>query len=639
MNSESAVRQDGLTAETGELSAILAVLPVALVLLDGRGGALRYANEAFWGLWRIEALPKTSAELCTALQEHAASPELFAECWEKRSGSTVPAPDTSLRLRDGRELRWRTAVVGPSENMTPLIGHFFDELAPATTPDNSTADDLFRLTFEQAAVGMALLSVEFGFVRANASLCGLLGYEEPALRGMHLLDLVPADDSEGRRNWERYTRHGGTAFHLDQRLIRQNGEPIWAHLSVSVVRDSAGRPVCFMAQVEDVTQRKRDEAAQERREQALLEMATTDSVTGLYNRRFMMEFLNHRLIEAKRTEEPVSVLMLDIDWFHDLNERFGHDAGDQALRSVAACLQTSLREHDIACRYGGDELVVVLAGAPQTASLAAAERLRERLLELRPVAKLKDPVTCSIGVATFPEHASTAASLIKAADVALYRAKHSGRNAVAGYEPTKRDETAREDLDALRAGLQGASTEAVKALITAIDLRDRYTGAHCQRATKLAIQLAEHLGCSVDEIEVLRLGVPLLDVGKIGLPDGLLTKPGHLSPEEWNLTRQHPVWGEQLIRRAALPRAAIELVRWHHERLDGSGYPDSLQGDQIPFLVRIVNVADAATALREDRPHRRAWPRDRVLEYLRKQAPQKLDAQVVQAYCELFRGR
>ena len=316
--------------------------------------------------------------------------------------------------------------------------------------------------------------------------------------------------------------------------------------------------------------------------------------------------------------------MLDIDRFRELNERHGHDAGDRALRSVAERMRQALREHDLACRYGGEEFVMILAGAPFAAALAAAERVRERVEEIPPVAPHAARVTCSIGVASFPTHASTVASLLKAADVALYQSKHAGRNRVSGYEPIPFD-CPGDHLEKLKTGLQGASLEAVNALVTAIDLRDRYTGAHCQRVARLSIDMATALGCSDRRSRPSAWRLPCSTWASSGLPDYLLTKPGRLTKEEWVLMRQHPVWGEQLVRHTALPPETLELVRWHHERLDGSGYPDGLQGDQLPTLVRIVNVADVAAALTADRPHRRAWSHERMLEHLRGYAGTALD--------------
>jgi HD-GYP domain-containing protein (c-di-GMP phosphodiesterase class II) len=316
-----------------------------------------------------------------------------------------------------------------------------------------------------------------------------------------------------------------------------------------------------------------------------------------------------------------------------VNASFGHDAGDRALRAVAECLRRSLREGDLACRYGGEEFIVILSGTAAEGQ-AAAERIRRRVADLPPVAAGAGTITCSIGVAGFPDHASTADSLLKAADEALLSAKHAGRDRVCLFQPGPW-ELGPDQIERLGSGLQGAGQDAIRALITAIDLRDRFTAAHCQRVGRLAVSLGETLGCSLDELEVLRAGAPLIDVGKIGLPDYLLAKAGRLTRPEWELMRQHPIWGEQLVKCSSLPRDALQVVRWHHERLDGSGYPDGLTAARLPLVVRIAAVADVATALREDRPHREAWPRARVLQYLRRTAGKRFDADVVEAFCRL----
>lgn len=506
------------------------------------------------------------------------------------------------------------------------------DAAGAPSGRGSRQGELYRLTFEQAAAGMALISPDLVFLRTNASLSALLGYASGELSGLPIdLFLHP---EERRRGWRRALAPDRHSFHLERRLVHKDGRALWVHLSVSRVRDPGGRLLFYVAMAEDITDRREEETRRERRQRELQALATTDQKTGLYNHGFMQEFLAHRLAEAKRNRESVSLLMLDLDRFRELNEQHGHDSGDRALSAVAGCLTHGLREGDVACRYGGEEFVLVLATAPFAAALAVAERLRERVAGCGPVAVHAGPITCSIGVASFPEHASTPASLLKAADLALYQAKHAGRNQVCGYSRAE-PAAGGGDLTRLRSGLEGAGAEAVKALVTAIDLRDRYTGAHGQRVARLALDLAEAVGCTAEEREILRLGAPLLDVGKIGLPDHLLTKPGSLTRAEWELVRLHPIWGEQLLAATSLPRSVQELVRWHHERQDGSGYPDGLNGAQIPRVARIAAVADVGSALRDDRPHRRAWHRKQILDHLRDQAGTKLDEEIVAAYCRL----
>jgi len=497
------------------------------------------------------------------------------------------------------------------------------------------ADALFRVHFDKAPIGMTLLSAEGGYLRANRAFCRMVGYDEKELQRLSEPEVTHPDDP-----FHDFAEVRALAvveedpIQFDKRYIRRDGEAVWAQVSLSSLDDASSAGLYFIAMIQDITERKRTEDDLGRRIVELQALATTDPLTGIYNHRFMLDFLDHRLAEAKRTERPVSILMLDVDHFRRFNERHGHDVGDRALRSVAQCMRQVLREEDAACRYGGEEFAIVLSRANLPAALAVAERVRRRVEEAPPLTPGGDRLTCSIGVSTYPDHASTALSLLKAADVALYQAKHAGRNQVCEYLPGAL--SPQTDQEGLHGGLLATSLEAVQALITAIDLRDRYTGAHCQRVGRLAQELGVRLGVSDADLEVLRLGGSLLDVGKIGLPDHLLTKADQLTEEEWSQVRQHPVWSEQLLRQAGMPPEVQHLVRWHHERLDGSGYPDQMRGDELPMAVRIASVADVVTALKDDRPYRPAWTRPQVLAYLRQQDGKQLDAGVVQAYCDLY---
>jgi diguanylate cyclase (GGDEF)-like protein/PAS domain S-box-containing protein len=629
---------DSDQATDSEYGALIERLPVPVLLTDRSCERVLYANPPAARLWEVERYASFPA-LLDRMHLLAADAALVTELWEQRRALPLgpEGVESHLLLRDGRQVRWQTSPCPDDSGMGRGLLHVFQETAPEEPAARAApTDDLFRLTFEKAAVGMALISPDFRMLRANPSFCLMLGYDEAELRELCLLDMVDPEEGEPDSGWASGLTSGQQSFHLDRRFLRRDGQRVWVHLSVSVVRDASGRPVYYVAMAEDTTERKRAEEERDRQTRELQALATTDPLTGLYNHRYMHEYLGHRLLEARRTGQPVSVLMLDLDHFRALNEDYGHDVGDRALRSVADTMRHALRGQDVACRYGGEEFVMILAGAPFRSALAAAERVRRRVEAIRPLVVDGRAVTCSVGVATYPVHASTAASLLKAADIALYEAKRGGRNRIQGYQPVAVEVTPQ--IEKLTSGLNGASLEAVNALVTAIDLRDRYTGAHCQRVARVSLELAIHLSCSDAEIETLRLGASLLDVGKIGLPDQILTKPGRLTREEWALMREHPIWGEQLLRRSALPPEVLQLVRWHHERLDGSGYPDALQADDIPLLVRIVSIADVATALRDDRPHRRAWPRARVTEYLQRHAGATLDERVVGAYCELYGG-
>lgn len=617
------------------LRSVAEGLPHALLVTDLSCARLLFTNPAFqsvWGAHESQSLP----QLIDLMARQAAVPQQVIQIWSQLVPlvAASAARDECISLADGRTISWKQGQLRREDGEPWGVLHLFEicEPVPLVTPP---ADALFRTVFERAAVGIALVSAEGRFVRVNEAFCYLVGHGESQLLGMSLAQLIHPDDSCHRETWQDGLPAGHEASHLELRCQHRDRPQVWLHLSISVVNNADGFAQYGLILAEDITSRKAREAEQELRTQELMALASTDPLTGLYNHRFMRECLARRIVDAKDAGQTVSVLMIDADQFRELNLQSGHDAGNRALCCLADALRQSLRENDVACRYGGDEFLVILAGVPYAGAIRAAERVRHRVEAAGGVAALTGPLTCSVGVATYPTHASTPESLLKAADLALYQAKSEGKNRVVGFE-TASPASMSAEIEELKTGLQGASLEAVNALVTAIDLRDRFTGAHCQRVAKVAVELARFLNLPEEEIEAVRMGAPLLDVGKIGLPDTLLTKEGKLTQAEWALVRKHPLWGEQLVRKSSLPEAAVQVVRWHHERLDGSGYPDALTGEQIPRLVRVVSVADVATALREDRPHRRAWPLARVREYLLRHAGSRLDADAVNAWCELY---
>lgn len=617
------------------LRSVAEGLPHALLVTDFGCSRVLFANPAclqVWGVRESVTLPL----LVELMAAQAAVPQQVTQAWAELSASSSSgsAHDEWIPLADGRTVAWKRRVLRCEDREPWGVMHLFEECDPEP-PGGPPADALFLTVFERAAVGIALVAPDGRFLRVNEAFCFLVGRVEPQLLGMGLAQLIHPEDSGQQAAWQDGLPAGHEASHLELRCQHRDGPQVWLHLSISVVNNALGAAQYGLVLAEDITSRKLREAEQERRTQELMALASTDPLTGLYNHRFMRECLARRIVDAKDAGQTVSVLMIDADQFRELNLQSGHDAGNRALCCLSDAIRQSLRENDVACRYGGDEFLVILAGVPYAGAIRAAERVRFQVEAAGRIAALAGPLTCSVGVATYPTHASTPESLLKAADLALYQAKHEGKNRVVGFE-TASPASISAEIEELKTGLQGASLEAVNALVTAIDLRDRFTGAHCQRVAKVAVELARFLNLPEEEVEAVRLGAPLLDVGKIGLPDTLLTKEGKLTQAEWALVRKHPIWGEQLVRKSSLPEAAVQIVRWHHERLDGSGYPDALTGDQIPRLVRVVSVADVATALREDRPHRRAWPLARVREYLLRHAGSRLDADAVNAWCELY---
>lgn len=379
------------------------------------------------------------------------------------------------------------------------------------------------------------------------------------------------------------------------------------------------------------------------------QLALIDPLTGLRNHRALQDVLRQEMAAGTAQGLPVSIIMLDLDHFRKFNETFGHDMGDRALCAVAKAIQSQLRHGDVAARYGGEEFIIVLPAVDAARAGMMATRINAAISATDVVVDGDGQcihLTASLGHATFPMHASAPPSLLKAADLALYAAKRAGRNSVVAYTPTML-ETSGQFLPGASAFTahdpteislpSGADLETVQALITAIDLRDGYTAAHSEGVSRYAVAIATEMNLPQEYIEVLRLGGLVHDVGKIGVPDHVLRKPGKLDDEEWRQMQAHTTMGEEILRPVEQLHHLLPLVRWHHERLDGSGYPDGLRGDEIPLLVRILSVADVFEAFTAERPYHPGRPAIEGLRLLQREAAQgKMDPYIVEVFESLL---
>jgi diguanylate cyclase (GGDEF)-like protein/putative nucleotidyltransferase with HDIG domain len=349
--------------------------------------------------------------------------------------------------------------------------------------------------------------------------------------------------------------------------------------------------------------------------EALQKHAETDYLTGLPNHRHFQDVLGDLLSRAEQTGEPFCVAMIDIDNFKLLNDVHGHVVGDEAIRKVASTLRSAVRPVDVVARYGGDEFVVLLPGLAKDKGRAivmhAARRIR-RMAFSPGVASPGDlgaiPMRISWGVATYPQDATSKSNLVAAADSDLLKQRFQrGRSGTLQTRHPVLEGLLGNDVKKLRVA-QG--------LIDLIDAKDPYTAEHSQQVASLALLLADHIGLSSRERHALWLGGLLHDVGKLSIRDDILRKPGLLTPSEWIEMRQHPTRGGELIDALLDMREIAEIVRCHHERFDGSGYPHGLIGEEIPALARAVAVVDAFSAMVHDRPYRKGLTGDEAIREL-----------------------
>jgi diguanylate cyclase (GGDEF)-like protein len=354
-----------------------------------------------------------------------------------------------------------------------------------------------------------------------------------------------------------------------------------------------------------------------------MRLALTDPLSGLGNHRSFQERLKHELLRAEAEDEPFTLCMIDVDDFKRINDLYGHPVGDRVLASVGR----RLRQNGEAFRLGGDEFALLLPGVTADEALSSASSVLTRIgsLELAEVGS----VTASAGVAGFPHQAFDRDELIRLADSALYWAKEHGKNRVHVYRP---DVVELAELRRLAHGPDRAARfRAAASLAKAVDARDTYTGSHSTRVAELSAWIAHRLGLDREHIELTRLAGSLHDLGKLAIPEEILRKPGPLTDPERLVLQRHPEIGHRMLESLGVDPVA-EWVLHHHERWDGTGYPERLRGEEIPLGARIIFVADAYDAMTSDRAYRgRLTPRD-AIEELERCSGTQFDPEIVAAF-------
>ena len=351
--------------------------------------------------------------------------------------------------------------------------------------------------------------------------------------------------------------------------------------------------------------------------------AHTDSLTGLGNHRAYELELSAALERAKADRTQLSLCVLDVDDFKQINDSHGHHNGDAALRELAPLFAMS--DDARIFRLGGDEFAILFDGDGEHAARHVA-RMLDRLGET--TFPHGDSVTLSVGIGVFPTHADDGERLERVVDSALYWAKHHGKNRVCLFDPSVVRPLSSGELTRLAA--REARLKAAEQLIRAVDVKDTYTGEHSQSVARLVKGIAEELGLGQALVEQVRLAGLLHDLGKLGIPDQILKKPGRLTPHEQSIVRTHPALGHSLLDGLELEPIDAWILH-HHEHWDGSGYPQGLAGEEIPLGSRIILVADAYDAMLSERSYRGATSAQDAVRELQRMAGEQFDPKVVRA--------
>lgn len=359
-------------------------------------------------------------------------------------------------------------------------------------------------------------------------------------------------------------------------------------------------------------------------------VANMDELTEIYNHRYFQDSLTSLINKANIENQEVSLLFMDIDYFKYYNDTHGHQAGDVLLMEVASLLNQSTRHGDIVARYGGEEFAVILPNTNPSQAIKIGERIRNSIEKTYFKGQETQPnknLTMSIGVSTYPTIANSKFDLIKTADYALYKAKAFNRNRVELYKVI---------LDDLyKSNIDKEILDNITRFIIMINQKDKYTYGHVERVVDACKQFGDYLGLSNKEKIDLQIGAYIHDIGKFNLSKDILNKRDNLNNDEFEIFKNHCINGEYFINNIECLRPYIPMVKYHHERYDGRGYPEGIKGKEIPYLARIISIVDGFDSIISKHQYISKKIVKEAIENLKRNSGTAYDPELVKLFIEM----
>ena len=518
-----------------------------------------------------------------------------------------------------------------------------------------------KMALDSLVEGVVLMDHQERIVLANKAFEKNAGDVNESLMGQKASDLlwtVPRSQKQVQDfPWQRAMSEGATQTAVPLTLQSGEGKKRTFMVNGAPILDGTGKTRGALATFDDVTliekqntelqsmltalEKSRDEIR--RQNQELQVLATQDPLTRCLNRRAFYERFEVEFSRAQRYGHNFSCVMVDIDHFKLINDNHGHPVGDKVLQKVSSILRSCVRDSDVVCRYGGEEFCIILPETDTPGGLISAERIR-RTIAAKTLSGIR--VTVSLGVSSLDSEPASPSELLSQADKALYAAKKKGRNRAVCYSeeiacmPEKEsDESASCEPDNKGADVH-IPHHVVNALMLALEHRDIATAEHSRKVGELCAAAAQGM-MSINECAVLEIAGFLHDIGKLGVPDSILLKPGPLTEEEWKIMRDHERRSVDVIASTFLSPGLVDIVSNHSLWYDGSSSQDPARpkGKEIPLGARILNIADAFNAIVSHRPYRKARSYKEAFKELRRCAGTQFDPDLVEHFIEVVIAR
>ena len=452
-------------------------------------------------------------------------------------------------------------------------------------------EEQLRVMYDQAPIGIAILENN-RIMRANDRFASITGEKQGATTRLLGEALMPlAEQPTDAQAIEAFLSGGASCYQAEKPITLPDGRLIWAHLTLTRLGKQGPAISRVLCHMEDVTERRR-------RDEALLNAYTVDAMTGVYNR----AYLDRETARYEGPENlPLSLILCDVDGLKLINDAFGNEEGDALLRGVAQTLKSCARPRDLVVRYGGDEFKILMPNTDASETGEIGARLREAM-EAHATGEGSGRTSLSYGFATRDT-----------GDQSLYDAMRTAENYLFTHKLLSKKSLHSAILTSIKATLYEKSFE---------------TEEHCERMARMARQLGQELGLTGEQLDLLELGAYLHDIGKVRIDSSILKKPGKLTDAEWTEIKKHPEAGCRIALSVPELQNVAEIILRHHEKWDGSGYPDGLRGEEIPLLARIVAITDAYDAMTTDRGYRDVMTRAEAVAEIRRCAGSHFDSRV-----------
>lgn len=457
-------------------------------------------------------------------------------------------------------------------------------------------EEQYRKIFTQAPVGIMLEDKRGKILEVNQKLCEITGYSKEELEGSSVFKtLVPGSSQKlAEKNIRKILAGNDLDFEADSR--RQDGTKYLAHIKeTSIMLPGRGKGILSMQM--DITDIKE-------KEDRLKYLSFHDSLTDLYNRSFFEEELKRLNTERQL---PLTLIMIDVNGLKLINDTYGHEFGDQILIKAADILTSVLRKEDIVVRLGGDEFAMILPQTAQSQAEKIVQRIKSKCMETE-----NDKISVSLGVgyAVKKKLEQEIKEILNIADDRMYKDKlTNGRS---------------------------EKNKLVRNLLETLGAKSNETREHAVRMTDSAFKLGEKIGLSNEQLNDLLLLATLHDIGKVTIAEEILKKPGKLNEVEWQIMREHSEKGYSIASATNEFAAVAKFILHHHERWDGSGYPEGLEGEKIPLLSRVIAIVDSFDVMTHDRPYSKAKSQAEALKELETCAGSQFDPDLVAEFIELF---